>query len=431
MMIPAESRSSSPKPSNPLLVRDYTNLLNTNKVKEEEEKTTTKSLSPEAYPHLYEAGPSHESRRTQNPDIVTQSSSAIKPTKKSKAKKQPAPCNLCGKMFADKYILNKHHMRFHETVGKYPCEICHKVFKGASNLNAHKQTHTDEKLYKCEHCKSCYKNKRYLMNHIMSLHLSKKFFSCKICSKSYKHGSGLNRHMRVHKDKKPHSCEICGKNFRDETILKTHMVTHTGEKKFSCKRCDKSYTQKYRLDLHTRTHQRDRLLSHTSHGDETNVSDTIDPSLSGCSSQPDTALKHEDSFNQVFQRMPETCDVCLIPNSCDEQREHEEVLQSYFQGISADRTANPEISRPLTRIVLESNHGSSCHDLNAMRNQVDRVIEQVHGTNPRPDEVSNIEGELSVSDYSEMIGVGEEIERLYREIVMQGCNEESEDEKDA
>ena len=63
-------------------------------------------------------------------------------------------CDVCGKIFPDKYKLRKHALS-HVTEKKFKCEVpgCTKAFKSANDVKTHvKYVHATEKRFKCAQC---------------------------------------------------------------------------------------------------------------------------------------------------------------------------------------------------------------------------------------------------------------------------------------
>ena len=103
----------------------------------------------------------------------------------------------------------------------YVCTVCDKQFTQKGSLNAHKQTHSGEKLYSCSQC-----GKRYMSQ----------------CS--------LTSHEHIHTGK--YKCTECGKCFRSNSSLVTHRRSHTGEKPFECNVCSNVCSKRVRTSCELR-----------------------------------------------------------------------------------------------------------------------------------------------------------------------------------
>ncbi|KAM4552716.1 uncharacterized protein PAE49_016103 [Odontesthes bonariensis] len=213
-------------------------------------------------------------RNTSHSDQADSSLSNAKSGEKS------GKCDVCGKVFRDKYVMKEHlkihtgvkpyacetcgkcftrksnllpHMRIHTGEKLFSCETCGRSFTQSSHLTAHRRTHTGEKSYFCQMCGKSFTQKNNLLAHTRT-HTGEKPFTCRTCGKIFTYSSTLSVHMKIHTGERPYSCGTCGKKFKQSNNLKVHMRTHTGEKSYFCKICGKSFSQKNNLLAHMRTH---------------------------------------------------------------------------------------------------------------------------------------------------------------------------------
>ncbi|XP_067635462.1 uncharacterized protein [Eurosta solidaginis] len=213
------------------------------------------------------------------------------------------PCDICGKNFKTKSILNRHKL-YHSGEKAHKCDFCEKRFAQAVALSQHMRTHTGEKPYKCKYCERCFPTKSALNTHLRVHHLGDNIHRCKFCPLAFRLASELRfhstahkdedsetrernmaalmeeeakfkvnrcdicgkrfntklllkRHKRIHNDEKPHKCDFCEKRFAQAEHLRQHMRTHTGEKPYKCKYCDRCFTTKKLLHKHLRIHMGD------------------------------------------------------------------------------------------------------------------------------------------------------------------------------
>ncbi|XP_052745544.1 zinc finger protein 569 isoform X4 [Bicyclus anynana] len=135
----------------------------------------------------------------------------------------------------------------------YTCDVCKKMFKQKWLLNKHMKSHTERKIFTCELCqyKCTYRN--YLVRHMRS-HTVKKNFSCTLCEYRCARRFRLLCHMRTHTGEKPYSCNIC--KFKSALFygLVRHLRTHTGEKPYSCNLCGYKCKTKVTLRRHMTKH---------------------------------------------------------------------------------------------------------------------------------------------------------------------------------
>ena len=138
------------------------------------------------------------------------------------------PCPVCSKKFLLKKNLILHMKRFHETEGstidRFQCQICSKSFLYKAELEAHKNTHTGTKDFKC-HCGKAYSSKKALYDHNKIVHSeTKETFSCDVCGKVLRDKYKLKYHMMVHSEKRNFKCSHCSTEFKGGENLRRHVL---------------------------------------------------------------------------------------------------------------------------------------------------------------------------------------------------------------
>lgn len=173
-------------------------------------------------------------------------------------------CHICENYKNTSKSLVELHIRAHEGIKKYQCEVCHKAFRRIKDAVDHKFTHNGEKPFQCEIC-----GKHFLLSSNLSTHKRNTHYEiitgkplvkydCKKCNKHYATHSGLFRHNSMHHKELGHDCsvlcDICGRSIASKNKLKFHMRTHTGDKPYPCPNCKKKFGKKEQLKIHERVH---------------------------------------------------------------------------------------------------------------------------------------------------------------------------------
>ncbi|XP_066943858.1 zinc finger protein 586-like [Macrobrachium rosenbergii] len=167
-------------------------------------------------------------------------------------------CTLCGKAFRA-YSHKVEHMVTHTQEKSFKCDICGFHTATKSNLNKHKQQHTDD--YICSICDKKLCSKFSLKEH-MAIHNNKRDFQCEYCEKRFLRQRDKKIHEKNHLvEFESHECEICGKRFVLKSRLARHMLVHCKEKQHICSVCDKRFARKDDLKCHERIHSGDKPYS--------------------------------------------------------------------------------------------------------------------------------------------------------------------------
>ncbi|XP_055543700.1 gastrula zinc finger protein XlCGF57.1-like [Wyeomyia smithii] len=199
---------------------------------------------------------------------------------------KPFVCDLCGKEFSQKTILEAHHsthvqeknyccpvcakrfksgklLKLHETrhtrsvqvktsVDAVECDVCHKVYSSKISLRSHKQMHSDAKIL-CTFCGKSFKVRAHLKVHLRS-HTKEQPYECGVCHKKFGYETSLRTHRLIHSGERPYKCDMCELSFKQVNHLKAHKFLHSGQKPFECLVCRKSFALRGNLTIHMRIH---------------------------------------------------------------------------------------------------------------------------------------------------------------------------------
>jgi len=161
----------------------------------------------------------------------------------------PFMCEHCKFSTKTEGLLTRHILIKHPD-GKKLCKECRKFFP-IDEFEDHVLQH-QQKMEICNICGKMLKRKSHLNAHIKTVHqiLEKKYF-CEKCNAGFALQSVLNRHMKlVHSEKYP--CPLCGEKFFEHKLKRHIADLHTpdDQKKYQCKDCGKGFNDTRRMESH-------------------------------------------------------------------------------------------------------------------------------------------------------------------------------------
>ena len=165
-------------------------------------------------------------------------------------------CEQCDKIFDRKDRLKVHGIK-HSQEKNYLCTLCPKRFKNMDSLRLHKKRHNGDEDFKCEHCEKRYVASSLLKAHIRDKHeISPEMFTCDHCKKEFNKKAKLKIHMTHHTGEKPFKCRVgCEKGFRNRAPREDHERMHRGVKEFQCTLCPKMFMKTSNLRVHVKRHE--------------------------------------------------------------------------------------------------------------------------------------------------------------------------------
>ncbi|KAM3955047.1 zinc finger and BTB domain-containing protein 41-like [Aphomia sociella] len=148
----------------------------------------------------------------------------------SKVATNPIACELCDVQLKNSCAYNTHFRQMHPGKNRtlyptiktpYMCELCGKIFKYRALMNYHRGTHTGERPFVCNVCGKAFQTRQYLQLHEYA-HTAK--HDCPVCGKQFSRPCNRERHMLVHTDVRPFECNVCGKAFKSLREKRDHIA---------------------------------------------------------------------------------------------------------------------------------------------------------------------------------------------------------------
>lgn len=180
------------------------------------------------------------------------------------------PCDQCDKVFPDRRLMKAHERVKHAPYVASMCNECGKVFRNRKRLHAHMLLHATPTL-QCDHCKQMFKSKKYIIEHMRTVHGQGFPHICEKCGQEFqnrysgrKHtatclGSviGLKRRYgwRYESLKNSLNCQLCMRPYLVLATLQNHYKKkHTlAECEFLCMQCNQIFTSSEALSEHKMT----------------------------------------------------------------------------------------------------------------------------------------------------------------------------------
>ncbi|KAM5153050.1 zinc finger protein 646 [Mantella aurantiaca] len=116
----------------------------------------------------------------------------------------------------------------------------------SSLFSSTRQSHKEERPYKCNQCDKSYRHAGSLVNHKKTHQIG--LYTCLICQKEFSNPMGLKSHLRTHSEDKRFKCEQCGEAFRMSQQLYNHRRSSHG---FSSVSSAENLARNHRVDMQT------------------------------------------------------------------------------------------------------------------------------------------------------------------------------------
>ncbi|XP_055307794.1 gastrula zinc finger protein XlCGF52.1-like [Sitodiplosis mosellana] len=114
------------------------------------------------------------------------------------------------------------HMRTHSGETPFQCVECSKSFSRIDYRKAHMCTHTTKLPFKCLIC-----HRGFLKNDKRKAHqrtCNRRYYECYLCKKFFRSTNDqLKGHMHTHSGEKPFRCDLCRTTFTQKSNLNRHM----------------------------------------------------------------------------------------------------------------------------------------------------------------------------------------------------------------
>ena len=149
--------------------------------------------------------------------------------------------------------IKKNSFPNNSSIIKYNCNFCNKQFLSLCAQRAHiKYIHEKKNVFYCSYpnCNKLFRTKYRLETHIKT-HEGIKSFKCEICDKSFTESGTLLTHYVIHSNYKPFSCEYCAYKCKTNPQLKYHYLKHHYVTNFyKCSKCGIRFKKKAELKHH-------------------------------------------------------------------------------------------------------------------------------------------------------------------------------------
>jgi len=138
-------------------------------------------------------------------------------------KENTLPCEICGKLVKNKYVLKQHVRLVHEKKGgEFPCDQCGKIMKSKASLEYHSKVHNGDYAFRCDECGNGYMRFDQMLD-CKNTHAGIFKFHCTHCEYKSNKTKAFKNHITIHSSLKPYICPLCNHPSNTTTNLNNHI----------------------------------------------------------------------------------------------------------------------------------------------------------------------------------------------------------------
>ena len=182
--------------------------------------------------------------------------------KKSVASEFKISCELCQRLFYNRYSLDLHIYEAHQNE-LHSCNSCQRMFFSPSTLKLHvRVAHENTGPFLCDLCGRTITCEAKLISHVKSNKCGEAFankhnltflldFPCDLCEQTFFSQSKLFNHKKT-MHSKVYSCDKCSKVYTSHSGFMVHQLAHEEMLRFKCMLCKLAFSTMTKLDEHVK-----------------------------------------------------------------------------------------------------------------------------------------------------------------------------------
>ncbi|CAI6356705.1 unnamed protein product [Macrosiphum euphorbiae] len=159
------------------------------------------------------------SQKSKLMDIIQQKPAIIKKRNRSNHI-NGAKCELCGKIYCNKYNLTRHVSVVHKKTYKpVTCNVCGITLKNKFSYEEHLRV-THKQLFK--HYEGTNSTKKRTSEQIISVNTENVTYTCRMCGTRFSDIIAFKKHAKIHTSDK-YTCNDCGQQYETNLALSNHI----------------------------------------------------------------------------------------------------------------------------------------------------------------------------------------------------------------